>query len=59
VKGALQDFLLGVEYRMFRHVAIGAAYNKFALDLELVADAATLYLNTGWNGAMLYGTLYF
>jgi len=59
VKGALQDFLLGVEYRMFRNIALGVAYNKFSLNLELVADAATLYLNTSWNGGMLYGTLYF
>jgi hypothetical protein len=59
VKGSMQDFLLGLEYRLFRNVAVGAAYNKFAVDLELVADASTLTLNTGWNGGMLYGTLYF
>jgi hypothetical protein len=59
VKGGLQDFLLGVEYRLFPNVALGAAYNKFNLNLEVVADAATLLINTGWNGGMLYGALYF
>ena len=58
-KGGLQDFLLGVEYRLFPNVALGAAYNKFAVNLELVGDASTLYLNTGWNGGMLYGAVYF
>jgi hypothetical protein len=59
VKGGLQDFLIGLEYRLFRHVALGAAYNRFALNMDLRGDAATLILNTSWNGGMLYGSLYF
>jgi len=59
VRGSLQDFLLGVEYRLFKNVALGVAYNRFVLNLELVADAATLTVNTGWNSGMLYGSLYF
>jgi hypothetical protein len=59
VKGGLQDFLLGLEYRVFRNVAIGAAYNRFGLSLEAKGDAKTLNADTSWNGAMLYGALYF
>jgi len=59
VKGAMQDFLLGMEYRLFKNVALGVAYNRFVVNLEIIADAATLTLNTGWHSGMLYGSLYF
>jgi hypothetical protein len=59
VTGGLQDFLLGLEYRLFRHFALGAAYNRFALHMKSKGDAATLYLDTNWNGGLLYGAVYF
>ena len=59
VKGGLQDFLFGLEYRVFRNVALGLAYNRFALSVKAQQDTTTLYLNTNWNGGMLYGALYF
>jgi hypothetical protein len=59
VRGGLQDFLFGLEYRAFRNVALGVAYNRFALNAKIQKDTTTLYLNTNWNGGMLYGALYF
>jgi len=59
IKGGLQDFLLGLEYRLFRNFALGAAYNRFALQLDVVGDATTLNVKTNWNGGLLYGALYF
>jgi hypothetical protein len=59
VKGGLQDFLLGLEYRVWRNVALGAALNKFSMSIEDREDNATLYVDTNWRGAMLYGALYF
>ena len=59
VKGGLQDFLLGLEYRLFRPFALGVAYNRFALQLDAKGDATTLNVKTSWNGGMLYGSLYF
>ena len=59
VKGGLQDFLLGLEYRLFRNVALGAAYNRFGLHGKAKGDRSTLYLDTNWNGGMLYGAVYF
>ena len=58
-KGGLQDFIFGLEYRIFRNVALGAAYNRFALNADIKKDAATLKVNTNWNGGMLYGAVYF
>lgn len=58
-RGGMQDTLLGLEYRLFRHVALGAAYNRFSLNLELKGDNSTLNLDTAWNGAMVYTSVYF
>jgi hypothetical protein len=58
-KGGLQDFLFGLEYRVFRNVALGVAYNRFGLNVEAKGNAKTLNLNTNWNGGMLYGAVYF
>ena len=59
VRGGLQDFLLGVEYRLFRNLGLGLAYNRFGLDMKSKSDESTIYVNTSWNGAMLYGSVYF
>jgi len=59
VSGGLQDFLFGLEYRLFRNFALGAAYNRFALHLKGKGDATTVNLDTSWNGGMLYGAVYF
>ena len=59
VKGGLQDFLFGLEYRLFRNVALGAAYNRFSVKAEIKKDVATLNLDTSWNGGMLYAAVYF
>jgi hypothetical protein len=59
VRGGLQDFIFGLEYRVFRNVALGAAYNRFGLNMELKQDKTTLNLNTNWNGGMLYAAVYF
>lgn len=59
IKGGLQDFLLGLEYRVSRHFAVGAAFNRFAMYLESKEDQATLYADSRWRGTMLYGSLYF
>lgn len=58
-KGGLQDFIFGLEYRLFRNVAVGAAYNRFALNADIKRDLSTLKINTNWNGGMLYGAVYF
>jgi len=59
VRGALVDFLFGLEYRIFRNVALGVAYNRFDLNVRITGDNKTLNMETNWNGGMLYGALYF
>jgi len=59
VRGGLEDFLIGLEYRLFRNFSLGAAYSRFDLNVKIEGDNKTLYLNTNWNGGMLYGAVYF
>jgi hypothetical protein len=59
VRGGLQDFVFGLEYRLFRNVAVGAAYNRYSMNLEAKGDTGTLYIDSSWNGGMLYGAVYF
>jgi len=59
VRGGLEDFLIGLEYRLFRNFSLGAAYSRFDLNFKLEGDNKTLYMNTNWNGGMLYGAVYF
>ncbi len=59
VKGGMQDFLLGLEYRLIRNVALGAAYNRFNLSADITGKAQTLHVDTNWNGLMVFGSLYF
>ncbi len=59
IRGALQDFIIGLEYRVIRNIALGAAYNRFNLNAEVKDETKTLNLNTGWNAGMLYAAIYF
>jgi hypothetical protein len=59
IKGGLQDFLIGLEYRVVKNVALGAAYNRFALNVESKGDTTTLHVDTKWNGGLLYCAVYF
>jgi len=59
ISGGLQDALIGLEYRVSKHFAVGAALNRFNTSLESKEDMATLFVETRWRGTMLYGSLYF
>jgi len=58
-RGGLQDFIVGLEYRVLRNVGLGAAYNRFGLHLEAKMTDTTFYADSSWNAGMLYATLYF
>ena len=59
VQGGLQDLTVGLEYRLTRHIAFGAALSGFALDLEARDESSTLRVNTQWSGWMFYASQYF
>ena len=59
VRGTMQDFILGLEYRAFRNVALGAAINKYTLGIEVEKPDTTVYVDSNWSGVMLYASVYF
>ena len=59
IKGELQDLLFGLEYRVFRNVALGAAYNTSSIHLTVQKTAATFYFDANWSGELVYAAVYF
>jgi len=60
IRGGLQDFLFGLEYRVIRNLALGVAYDRYALNIKAKrSDSTTLYVDSGWNGGMVYAAVYF
>jgi hypothetical protein len=56
--GSLQDLLISLEYRVFKNVSLGAAFNFYGLNAEYTSDSTTLDLQQDWNGILLYASLY-
>lgn len=59
IKGGIQDMLIGLEYRVSTHLALGAAYNRFAMSIENKKDSTTVSADSSWNGGLLYAGIFF
>ena len=60
IEGTIAEFYFGLEYRVFKHFAIGAAYDRIMLDLEYKSGKPKGWeLNAAWNSGIFYGALYF
>jgi hypothetical protein len=60
VEGSLAEFFIGLEYRLFRHFAVGTAFNRFWLDIDWKPEKSNGWeINSSWNGGFFYGALYF
>ena len=59
-KGAMNEVYFGLEYRLFKHFALGGAYDR--LDVNADVDpkkGGGFSFKTDWNTLFLYGSLYF
>ena len=55
--GEMFEFYAGLEYRLFKHLAMGAAYDRLAAGLK--NDSSSGYaINVSYNLAYVYATLY-
>lgn len=56
-EGAMFEFYAGLEYRLFKHFALGAAYDRLDAGLQ---DTSTggFDVNFAYNLVYVYGTLY-
>lgn len=59
-KGAMNEIYLGLEYRIFKPFAVGAAYNRLSatVDYEPTGNSGWKIQND-WNMLYLFGSLYF
>jgi hypothetical protein len=59
VKGALINYELNTEYRLFKHFAIGAGLARIGSALEISDPDWTGSVSDSYRGYTLFGTLYF
>ncbi len=59
VKGALLNYELNTEYKLFRGFLIGAGFARISTDFEVSDNDWTGSITDGYRGYTLFGTLYF
>jgi hypothetical protein len=58
--GSMLEFYAGLEYRLFKHFALGASYDRLQTNVELNKKSSSGFsVETAWNTVFLYGALYF
>ncbi len=59
-KGSMNELYVGLEYRLFRHFSLGAAFDRLLIDLKYNGDKSSGWkIENDWNILYLYGALYF
>jgi hypothetical protein len=58
-KGALLNYELNTEYKLFKHFAIGAGIARLAIDAEINDDEWRGQVTDSYRGYTLFGTFYF
>ena len=57
LEGSMMEFYAGLEYRLFKPFALGAAYDRLVINAESAASNG-FRADVNWNLLYLYGTLY-
>lgn len=57
-EGAMFELYVGLEYRLFRHFAMGVAFDRLSADLQNTTRGGFEF-DLDYNLAFFYGTLYF
>jgi hypothetical protein len=57
-EGSMFELYAGLEYRLFRHFALGVAYDRLATDVQDTTTGGWEF-DLAYNLAYFYGTLYF
>lgn len=59
LKGALLNYELNTEYRLFKHFALGVGLVRSGLDVDVNDDNWRGSISDGYRGYNVFGTLYF
>jgi len=58
-KGALFNYNLSTEYKLFKHLALGAGFARIGMQADVDKDNWTGGVSDSYSGFTLFGTLYF
>ena len=60
IEGTMAEFYFGLEYRLFKHFAVGAAYDRMMLNVDINSGKNNGWeIDAAWNSGLIYGALYF
>lgn len=59
LKGALLNYELSTEYKLFKHFALGVGLARLGLDVDVNDDKWRGSISDGYRGYNVFGTLYF
>ena len=57
--GSMLEFYAGMEYRLFEHLALGAAYDRLDVNVKIDDNSGFGTIDNSWNLLYGFGTLYF
>jgi hypothetical protein len=59
--GSMFEFYAGLEYRLFKHFALGASFDRLQSNIDLIGNDSSkgFAFNNSWNTGFFYGALYF
>jgi hypothetical protein len=58
-KGALYNYNISTEYKLFKHLALGAGFARIGMQADVDKDSWTGAISDSYSGFTLFGTLYF
>jgi Outer membrane protein beta-barrel domain len=60
-EGSMFEFYAGLEYRLFKHFALGASFDRLQSNVDLTKDGTSkgFAFDNSWNTGFFYGALYF
>jgi hypothetical protein len=57
--GSLQDFIVGLEYRLFKNLSFGGAFDFYTMSAHYSGGKTILDVDQTWRAFMLYAAIYF
>jgi hypothetical protein len=57
--GQLQDFITGLEFRVFKNMAVGGAFDFYTMNANYETSTTLLDIEQTWRAFMMYATIYF
>jgi hypothetical protein len=57
--GSLQDFFAGLEYRIFKNMSVGGAFDFYTMNARYDSTDSILNVDQNWRAFMLYAAVYF